>query len=189
MSKLNILYTNADSLSNKKDELESTIKQHNIDIALICETEPKNQTSYLPYTPFFLEGYDSVENKDGRGVSIFYKDDLEVTPLESYNQLFSPAIFLKITSSNNLLHLAVVYRSPNNSVQDDLKINHQINQAAKHLKNLVIYGDFNHPEIDWKNMYCNKHENHPASMFLHSIEDCKLDQLIDSETHFNQIAN
>ena len=65
-----------------------------------------------------------------------------------------------------------------------MKINSQINQAAKNLKNLIIYGDFNHPEIDWKNMNCNKSENHPASLFLHSIEDCKLDQLIESETHF-----
>ena len=47
----------------------------------------------------------------------------------------------------------------------------------------MIYGDFNHPDIDWINMNCNRNENHPASLFLHNIEECKLDQLIESETH------
>ena len=32
-------------------------------------------------------------------------------------------------------------------------------------------------------MNCNRNDDHPASLFLHSIEDCKLDQLVDEYTH------
>ena len=51
------------------------------------------------------------------------------------------------------------------------------------MKNLFIYGDFNYPEVDWENMYCSKPEEHSASQFLHTIEECKLDQLIENPTH------
>ena len=178
-SKLKILYTNADSLSNKKDELSTTIKQQDIDIALVCETEPKNKASYLPSTPVIIDGYDSIENTNGRGVSVIYKENLEITQIEKFNNMYSTAVFIKLSNSNNVLHLAIIYRSPNSSITEDVQLNKVINLAAKSLKNLIIYGDFNHPEIDWKSMNCNKNEDHPASLFLHSIEDCKLDQLIE----------
>ena len=32
-------------------------------------------------------------------------------------------------------------------------------------------------------MNCNKPEIHPASKFLHTVEDCKLDQLVNESTH------
>ena len=133
-SNLNILYTNADSISNKKDELEFLIKQRNVDIALICETESKNQASYLPSTPPIIEGYYVINNKEGRWVSIIYKDSLEITVLDDINKLYAPAIFVKVSSLNNSVHLAVVYRSPNISTENDLLLNNQMNQAIKSFK-------------------------------------------------------
>ena len=178
---MKILYTNADSISNKKDELELLINQNNIDVALICETEPKS--SSLPAVPLIIEGYDVIENKDGRGVMIIYKEHLDVTPLDDINQIFSPAIFIKISNTHSFLHLGISYRSPNNPQSEDVKLNKQIKTAATSLKNLFIYGDFNYPEVDWGNMYCGKSEEHPASQFLHTIEECRLDQLVENSTH------
>ena len=67
--------------------------------------------------------------------------------------------------------------------EDDEKLNNQIKKASKTLKNLHIFGDFNHPEIDWQNSYCNKKEEHPASVFLHQIEDSNLHQILNENTH------
>ena len=65
---LKVLYTNADSLNNKREELEFLLKNKDIDIALICETESK--VSNLPSVPVIIEGYDTAEDKSGRGVII-----------------------------------------------------------------------------------------------------------------------
>ena len=147
LSKLKILYSNADSISNKKDELEYLINQKNIDVALICETEPKN--SSLPAVPLIIEGYDVIENKDGRGVMIIYREHIDVTPLKDINKIFSPAIFIKISNPHSFINLGISYRSPNNPLSEDIKQIKQIKTAATSLKNLFIYGDFNYPEVDW----------------------------------------
>ena len=181
ISKLNIFYTNADSLSNKKEELELLIKQNDIDVALVCETEPK--VTSIPTVPIIIEGYDAIVNKTGRGVMIIFKEYLDITLLDNIIDLFSPSLFIKISSSKSFVNLGLCYRSPNSSEIEDIKLNNQIKSAAKTLKNVYLFGDFNHPEVDWDNMNCNKSENHPASLFLHTIEDCKLDQIVNKNTH------
>ena len=130
-----------------------------------------------------MEGYDIFENNTGRGIMIIYKENLEVTALDNINCIYSPALFVKISNSKTFLHIGLIYRSPNSPDSENLKLNNQVNIAAKTLKNLFLYGDFNHPEIDWTNMNCNKHEQHPASSFLYTVEDCKLDQIITECTH------
>ena len=132
VNQLKILYTNADSLNNKKDELETIISQQDIDIALICESLPKNLNSSLQHVPLnlIIEGYDSLEDNTGRGVIMIYKDHLELQTLTEVNNLYSPAIYAKIANSQNQIHLAVVYRSPNVVKEDDEKLN---NQIKKHI--------------------------------------------------------
>ena len=48
----------------------------------------------------------------------------------------------------------------------------------------MIFGDLNHPKIDWQHMHCSKGEDHAASIFLHTIQELKLDQLTSEPTHF-----
>ena len=71
------MYTNADSLKNKRDEFEQMIFEKDIDIALITESLPKYKSSDLFEPLFNIEGYDSIENKSGRGVIIYFKSTLE----------------------------------------------------------------------------------------------------------------
>ena len=183
MSKLKILYANADQLNNKKIELETIIRQKDIDVALICESLPKKQLASLPSVPVIMEGYDSLEDSTGRGILILYKEHLELSVIRAITDVYSPALYLKVTNSSTILHLGIVYRSPNISKADDMKLNKQLKLASKKLKNLIIYGDFNHPEIDWKSMNSSKGEDHQATEFLHVVQDCKLDQLVTEFTH------
>ena len=82
---------NVDSLSNKKDELEFTINQKDIDIAFICETEPKNFNPSLPPVSYIFNSYETIHNKDGRGVMIIHKEHLEVSLIDDINKIFSPS--------------------------------------------------------------------------------------------------
>ena len=63
------------------------------------------------------------------------------------------------------------------------KLNKQIIFATKKLKNLVIFGDFNHPSIDWDSNYTKKSENHCDSRFLFEVLNMNTNQLITSPTH------
>ena len=160
------------------------IFEKDIDIALVTESLPKFQSPDLNEPLFNIEGYDSIENKSGRGVVIYYKSTLEIKLHEDINCLYSPSLFFKVSNTKNQVNLAVIYRSPNISKEQDDKLNVQIHQASKKLKNLVLYGDFNHPEIDWENSSCVKCEDHPASKFLHLIQDIRYQQLINEFTHY-----
>ena len=60
---INILYTNADCLNNKRLEFEASLKKNNIDIALICETLPKNSTFSNCFESYIIEGYDTIEQE------------------------------------------------------------------------------------------------------------------------------
>ena len=160
------------------------MNQKDIDIAFISETEPKNFNPSLPPVSYIFNGYDTIHNKDGRGVIIVHKEHLDVTLIENINKLYSPSLFIKVNNAKTFLHLGVIYRSPSNPASENLKINNQIKQASKNLKNLFIFGDLNYPEIDWNNMNCKKSEEHAASQFLHTVEECKLDQLVQEFTHF-----
>ena len=51
-------------------------------------------------------------------------------------------------------------------------------------KKIVLVGDFNYPDIDWKNDTCDKNVNHKASKFLECVHKNYLSQLITEPTHY-----
>ena len=76
-----------------------------------------------------------------------------------------------------------MYRSPNITKESDVKLNYQIKQATKELKDLIIFGDFNHPDIDWENNHCRKNDYHPSQIFLQSIMENNIKQHVLENTH------
>ena len=180
---LNILYANADILTNKTDELETILERDKIDVALICETLPKNPSNNLQ-TNFNFEGYVTIECNEGRGVCIIYKETLQITELNEINKIFQPSSFIEIKTKDKILSIGIIYRSPNSSEEENSKVREQIEYASQNLKNLIITGDFNHPEIDWENCHTKTHKNHRASKFIFTTNKCKFHQLINEPTHY-----
>ena len=178
------MYANADSIRNKREELEAFITQHDIDIALICESLPKRTSEDKPSSPFIIKGFDYIENNEGRGVIVYFKETLDIKLIDDINSIYSPSLFFKVTSAKKPIHVAITYRSPNISKEADESFNKQIESAVKQLKNLVIYGDCNHPEIDWKYSSCQTTVEHPAAKFLHLVEENRISQLTKENTHF-----
>ena len=86
------------------------MRQKDIDVALICESLSKHQIASLPHVPVILDGYDTYENNVGRGVTIISKESLDLTILDKFNDIYSPAIFVKVANTSSLLHLAIVYK-------------------------------------------------------------------------------
>ena len=179
---INILYSNVDSLSNKIEELKTYIDLYKSDIILLTETLPKNPSNQYENV-FNIDGFSCCEDMTGRGVCIFYKEHLDVTILNKINDMYHPSIFMTIKYVNKSFNIGLVYRSPNSDFKENKKLNNQINFASKKLKNLVIFGDFNHPSIDWDYNSCSKNEDHPDSMFLFEFIKLKTNQLITKTTH------
>ena len=85
-NKLNCIYSNVDVLSNKIDEIENYLTNHNVDIAAFVETKPKKQINLtstnkdsdkIKVNPV-ISGYKIEEDPSGRGICLLVKDSLQV---------------------------------------------------------------------------------------------------------------
>ena len=187
---INCIYTNADRLTNKFDELISIIKHDDISIVAIVETLPKD-LEHRKIDPndikFVLPGYSVIHNNKGRGLCLFIKDGIDFIRQPDY-ETFDTSIFVKIKTKEDSLTLGVVYKSPSSSVEQVQIMLDQINSISnKHQHpndKLLLLGDFNFPQIDWFNEITPGSDENPASRFMYTIHDNYLKQLIDQNTHY-----
>ena len=84
MSNLKIIYTNADSLTNKLNELKMIIEAKEPEIIAVTEIFPKSKNFELDISTFYIKGYHKYTNQEdsGRGVIIYVKDDLNSSIVE-----------------------------------------------------------------------------------------------------------
>ena len=114
----NILYTNSDSLLNKRDELQSILYEDRTDIVSITEVLPKNRcpsgygsiewniSGYIAYHPDFT-------NYKGRGCIIYAKDTLESFQVNIGDSQLIEHVAVGINCQNGeKLLIICVYRSP-----------------------------------------------------------------------------
>lgn len=184
------LYTNTDVLHNKLEEIQLVVDREKIELAAITETLPKTNQSCKPI--FILPGYECLSNNDGRGVALFIKEGTEYSRIEEYENIFSPAIVcnIKPRGVENFI-ITVIYRSPNSEEVENTRLKELMTTiCVKHRHDkIIIMGDFNCPEIDWKNDTCNKPDSHIASQFLQCTQENYLNQIIESPTHFRGTQN
>ena len=181
------MYSNVDTLSNKLNEVEYYSEIYETDLILITEHLPKNSLDKFENV-FNIPGFSCIEDCSGRGVCIFYKDDIDIVNHKYINELYHPSLFFNIKTTEKSLNIGLVYRSPNNDPLENKKLNNQLNFASKKLKNLIVFGDFNHPHIDWEFNSCNKYENHPDSLFLFEMLKIRTNQLINKTTHHKPLC-
>ena len=86
---LTVMYTNADSLLNKRDELHALIDIHKPLIIGIVEVKPKNLRYDVQECEIGLKGYHIFHNLNsvGRGVSLYVAETLRVTEVEMDSRL------------------------------------------------------------------------------------------------------
>ena len=79
------------------------------------------------------------------------------------------AIWSNITTTNSILPIGLIYRSPRQV--DNVKLHNAIKEISK--RECVIMGDFNHGHIQWKSLDSVGRDDHK---FLLLIQDCFLTQ-------------
>ena len=186
---LNIMYTNADILTNKIDELHERINELDPDVILVTEVFPKNCTYDILLQEFVIQGYVAYWNNEfpsaARGILALVKCGLEVElhPVLNDSQ-FCESLWLDIFYSQSAVTLiGCVYRSPNSSSENNSLLCQLIRDACHSRKQVVIAGDFNWSDISWVD--CKGFMNNTSvdtTNFLECLDDCFLLQHVTSFT-------
>ena len=196
---LKIFYTNADSLLNKRLELEKRIDTLDPDIIAITEIYPKNYLYKLSLAEFTIEGYDThinlPENEATRGICIYTKRELKGSKsdaMERENFKESLWINIPIVKLNTTLVVGVMYRSPNCSQENNIALCEEINHVMSlDPSYLLILGDFNYKDIDWNSYSSNKTEKDSTEelRFIETIKDNYLFQHCMEPTRYRDGQN
>ena len=178
--RITCFYTNADSLLNKRKELEIEVEINTPDVVAICEVKPKTCRYSVQPGEISLPGYELFHNLEdnGRGVLLLVRNDLNPSVCDALsNTNFQEALFVDCKiSEKDTFTIGIVYRSPNSTSENSEKLNSLLQKAVNVCKNLVIVGDFNYPEISWESETCHTRPDHEAAKFLKNCKDSFLSQ-------------
>ena len=187
-----MLYSNVDSLLNKRAELEHLIEENKYDLILLTEILPKNYSA-LDICEFAIDGYDVFipSLNSGRGVALYAKMKFNVSIDEDLtNSEFQESIWcrLKLSGADSLL-LGVVYRSPSSSDSNNNMLNELLVKAScTKDTHILITGDFNYKNIDWDLKECLISDN-VAESFIEFVNDSYLYQHIHEPTRIREGKN
>ena len=181
---LSCMYTNSDSLINKFDELKDRIKEENPDIIGITEVLPKNSRYIVEKSELNMEEYDifpeSFPRNSNRGVLLYVRKNLKATELKLKSE-FREQVAVKVKYNNTSLTVGCLYRSPNSTNENNsslLEVINELNQI-KGCDNLMIFGDFNFPNINWETATGKSQE---SNEFIMCMKDNYLVQHVSKPT-------
>jgi endonuclease/exonuclease/phosphatase family metal-dependent hydrolase len=192
---LNCACINLDTITNKKEELQYLIQDLELQILAVTEVKPKTARYKLQETELSIEGFEKFPNLDGsRGVCLYVKTELRATKNEALSSSnFEESVWCNIKlQDNTCLCVGCIYRSPNSEEKNNKELEALLKEASS-LRGiqLLIMGDFNHPEINWLNETYTCSDKHHAARFLECTRDCYLTQHVTKPTHYrgDQKAN
>lgn len=106
------LYTNADQLRNKMHELELYVTSEDPDFIFVTEVLSKFNPDNISCSSmlFNLNGFSVLTSKDdGRGVIIYAKSELSVSPNDRLNSLYHDAVWCDWIFQGKKLTLGCIY--------------------------------------------------------------------------------
>jgi hypothetical protein len=183
------MYTNADSISNKMDELRLIAANYRPHIIAITEYKPKNARFDLTTPEIALTGYNTFVNPttkgDGlRGCVLYVSTELSANQLD-LDLEHKDATWIKIKLVNkDCLVVGCVYRSPSAEKLANANLSRSILRVAEQAhSHLLIMGDFNYPTIDWATCTSTKKDtNDDSNVFLETVKDAYLFQHVTRPT-------
>ena len=192
---MEVMYTNADQLLNKMHDLEVHIHTRRPDIIVVTEVIPKAQSNPIPKACLVVKGFTEFLNFDcdlcgtsqqGRGIAVYVKEGMKAFEVKSHTS-YRDQLWLRIELNKyEHLLLGAIYRSPSLKLEDTVPeiIDSMQKAASYNPPYLIICGDFNIKNIDWKDERCLPGASLQESAFLQGIKDCLLFQHITECTRF-----
>ncbi|GAB0200487.1 hypothetical protein GRJ2_002514100 [Grus japonensis] len=168
-------------MGNKQEELETCARLQGYDIIGIRDTWW--DSSY--YWSVGMEGYrlfrKDRQGRRGGGVTLYVNDQLECMELHlGMDEEPTESLWVRIKgrAGTGDIIAGVCYRPPDQGDQTDEALYRQIG-AASRSQALVLMGDFNHPDICWRD---NAAERKQSRRFLECVDDNFLLQVIEEPT-------
>ena len=186
---LRFLYTNADQLPNKFEELELRVKIEKPHIILITEVNNKHVKTKPALATFQLEGYQLFHQNvsaEGRGILIYVQDSItgiiEVTAEQEFSE--NKIISIKFRNNKSLL-VACLYRSESGTRENNSNMLKLIKEIAKMKQTYkLVVGDLNYKMIDWENWQTPKPETSEEHQLINCIQDIYWHQHVTSPTRY-----
>ena len=151
---LRCVYTNADSVVNKMDELRSRVTNLDPHIIDITETKPRHAHFNLSLPALQIKGYKIFHNSldirdDTCGCALFVKSNINTQEVDITSD-HKDCIWVSINMlGKDSLLVGCVCRSPKSTTKQNQALQELIVRASylKH-SHLLIMGAFNHPNIN-----------------------------------------
>jgi hypothetical protein len=168
-----IITWNANGILGKKDEVESFLKTHDVDVLTVCETKLL-KTDKLQIRNYNIIRNDRDGTSRGGGVAIIVKNGIPHIKVRLPDTEFET---VAIRLVNNNIFVIAIYNRPAN------KFNVTSLRKLSNLANkLIIGGDLNAKHDDWGNSFANKN-GRTLKNFLDDRQDITLNYPI-AHTHF-----
>ena len=192
-----MLYSNIDQFLNKREDLCMAIAGNEPDIIMLTEVIPKAQRSpiasvllsipnYCLFTSFNPES-ENLGSSGERGISIYVRCNLHATSVSFPASGFKESLWVKVRlRSHHCLLVGCIYRSPSGDGHQSMR---QFGQMMRHVRtlspsHLLVTGDFNFPQIDWKREFSNASEAHPSHELLEIMREYFLFQHVQEPTRY-----
>jgi exonuclease III len=147
---LKVMYFNAQSIINKRNEFEVLVDEYKPDIIGISETWANDQIleAELRLDGYYIFRRDRV-GKRGGGVLLYVANSIKSKERKIDETAdFKEYINCEIEISGNKFKLVLCYRPPNSNLKEDKSLIELIKNNCT--GNIVIMGDMNFPNINWK---------------------------------------
>ena len=187
-SRLDIIYTNADSFVNKRGALEGLLQTlvKKPAAIIITEVNPKTNGDGLLESEFSINGYNlhsiNIGSPGKRGILIYIDSCFKSSEVNFISD-FSEYVIVKITFNSSTLHLGAFYRSPSSDIENDGKLLSLLDTISKSTReNILLIGDFNYKNIDWLNHASNNHSSTSEKKFVNNLQDNLLTQHVTFAT-------
>ncbi|GAB0205782.1 hypothetical protein GRJ2_003043800 [Grus japonensis] len=180
-AQLKCLYANAQSMGNKQEELETCVFLQRYDVIGIIEMWWDSSYDWS----VGMEGYrlfrKDRQGRQGGGVTLYVNDQLECMELHlGMDEEPTKRLWIRIKGRAGAgdIIAGLFYRPPDQGDRADEALYRQI-EAASRSQALVLMGDFNHPDICWRD---NAAERKQSRKFLECVNDNFLLQVTEEPT-------
>lgn len=188
---MKILYSNADTLTNKMEELLVMTGTCDPDLIIITEVSPKTTHYSFSVISVAIPNYVMHTNLNAnsqslRGVVIYVKNDILAEEVY-FTTEFNESVWCSIkTKSDSWILVGGIYRSPASSELNNMNLCKLLQEVckSKQFSRIIVLGDINYPDIDWKFFHAQAAVSHPAQSFLETVQILGLHQLVDQATRY-----
>lgn len=154
---INVLYWNANGITNKMLAFYDYLSKQNVDIACISETFLKPNSKIDSHKDYIMHRFDRVGRAKG-GVAIIVKRNLKHELQPSYNTKLLECIGIKVFINDTVsCHILSVYHPGGSNAREiEQHLRDDITKITNIRGNYYICGDFNAKHREWNCNMANK---------------------------------